>query len=130
MGILYKLVTRDMGPHVRCAGTYVPPPARLPAPTPGCPGEPPELQGDQVGDRPRPGSGPVVRVPIRDSGLPVRRHVPGNGLHGRPCNGARIRFPPQKGWSVNAGLDMVRRHELRLHCAMLQASHAQPVTAA
>ncbi|KAG2424571.1 hypothetical protein HXX76_014451 [Chlamydomonas incerta] len=115
----YKLVTRDMGPATRCLGPDVPPPQPFQAPLP-----------------PRPaGPAPDYAALARDISAALRRSSPAaepDTVHGKPhygalfaalawqcassfretdysggCNGARIRFAPQKDWPENTYMDSV-----------------------
>lgn len=113
----YKLVTRDMGPVTRCLGPDVPPPQPFQDPLPP----------------PPPGPAPDYARLARDIARALRRPSPAaepDTVHGRPhygalfvtlawqcastfretdysggCNGARIRFAPQKDWPQNAYMD-------------------------
>jgi len=112
----YKLTTRDMGPVTRCVGKNVPPAQPFQYPLP----PPPQKLADF--DR--------VRVEIRKV---IRTSSPvllADQYHGEPyygalfvrlawrcastfrstdwlggCNGARLRFSPEKEWPANAALD-------------------------
>ncbi|KAG2448406.1 hypothetical protein HYH02_006298 [Chlamydomonas schloesseri] len=115
----YKLVTRDMGPVTRCLGPDVPPPQPFQAPLPP----------------PPPGPAPDYAALARDIARALRRPSPAaepDTVGGKPyygalfatlawqcassyretdyaggCNGARIRFAPQKDWPENAYMDSV-----------------------
>lgn len=116
----YKLTSRDMGPVGRCKGKLVPPAQPFQNPLP---------------DSPAPNTLPnfdVVRQRVKDllnkdiSGLTSDK-VGGKSYNGAlfvhlayqcaatfritdyagGCNGAKIRFSPQKDWEGNAGLDTV-----------------------
>lgn len=105
----YKLMTRDMGPASRCAGPFVPPEQPWQDPLPPAPSQSEQPNFDQV----------VASI----KGLLSE----GGAQQGRPellvrlawrcaatfrvtdnrggCNGARVRFAPEKDWPINAGLD-------------------------
>jgi catalase (peroxidase I) len=112
----YKLTTRDMGPVARCAGKSVPPaqPFQYPLPPPPSP----------LADF---GS---VKAEIRKILTMTASLLPASQNDGKPyhgalfvrlawrcastfrstdwlggCNGARIRFSPEREWPANAGLD-------------------------
>lgn len=104
----YKLTTRDMGPVTRCVGNNVPPAQDwqnpLPAPVP--PAELPdfaEVKGAVNALLPLAPEIPtrLVRLAYQcSSTFRVTDYLGG-------CNGARIRFSPQKDWPENSGLDTV-----------------------
>jgi len=114
----YKLTSRDMGPVTRCKGPYVPPAEPfqnpLPPPVPPC------------------NVGPIVSaitsaIFAKNPNLPPDPSPPGRPYYGAylvhlawqcmttfrssdyqgGCNGARIRFDPQKSWPSNVELDSV-----------------------
>ncbi|GLC45298.1 hypothetical protein PLESTM_001717300 [Pleodorina starrii] len=112
----YKLMTRDMGPATRCLGDKVPPPQPFQAPLPSPPARAPDYNS-------------VTRAVIRAlrAASPA---LPADTVAGKPyygalfttlawqcassfrqtdytggCNGARIRFSPQKDWPQNKGMD-------------------------
>jgi len=114
----YKMTTRDMGPVTRCTGPYVPPAQEfqnpLPAPSP--------VQPDWTAVRSAVTSVMYSNVSViaPDAGVT-------GGYYGAQfvqlayacaatfrqtdyiggCNGARIRFEPEKSWPVNVGLSQV-----------------------
>lgn len=114
----YKLTTRDMGPVTRCSGKYVPPAQPFQFPLPDTPDTladfnqvkdailfamstsnkdilPPDLT---PGGDPYYG-GVFVQLAYQcASTFRVTDYLGG-------CNGARIRFSPQKDWPVNVALD-------------------------
>jgi len=103
----YKLTSRDMGPVTRCLGKEVPPPQdwQFPLPPPPPPRSLPafdkvraELQmvikSDAFADR-------ALLSRLAWSCASTFRHTDYQG----GCNGARIRFEPQRGWKSNAGLE-------------------------
>jgi len=100
----YKLTTRDMGPVTRCAGKDVPPaqPWQFPLPpTPDVLANFTDVEADVRGlIGAHDGLGPfLVRLAWQcASTFRVTDYQGG-------CNGARIRFAPQKDWPVNAALD-------------------------
>eukprot|EP00746_Dinoflagellata_sp_MGD_P148914 gnl/MRDRNA2_/MRDRNA2_81039_c0_seq1.p1 gnl/MRDRNA2_/MRDRNA2_81039_c0~~gnl/MRDRNA2_/MRDRNA2_81039_c0_seq1.p1 ORF type:complete len:709 (-),score=130.49 gnl/MRDRNA2_/MRDRNA2_81039_c0_seq1:194-2320(-) len=109
----YKLTTRDMGPVTRCVGKDVPPPQPFQFPLPRTPlvlanmtqvkaeikkiTAKPVLPADEF--LPFYGS-PFVRLAWQCSSTFRVTDWQGG------CNGARIRFSPQKDWPANAALDM------------------------
>eukprot|EP00752_Nemacystus_decipiens_P003405 g3151.t1 len=102
----YKLVTRDMGPHVRCEGTDVPAPRDFQLPLPDAPEELPSYTnikwaiGRILTKKPSYAS-LFVTLAYRCAATFRSTDLIGG------CNGARIRFPPQSEWEVNTGLDEV-----------------------
>jgi catalase-peroxidase len=116
----YKLVTRDMGPISRCVGPLIPPAQSFQNPLPPAPA-PSALP-----------SWPIVRTAVRVAMKTASAAIEPDLVNGQPyygamfvhlayacaatfrrtdylggCNGARIRFSPQKDWSVNTGLQSV-----------------------
>ena len=115
----YKLTSRDMGPVARCHGNDVPPAQPFQNPLPPTPASLADFG--------------AVRCDIRDLlkksvvGLPsdlTSGGTPYNGAlfvhaawqcassfrvtdYAGGCNGAKIRFSPQKDWPVNAGVDKI-----------------------
>ncbi|GIL88360.1 hypothetical protein Vretifemale_16333 [Volvox reticuliferus] len=114
----YKLVTRDMGPHSRCLGDHVPPPQPFQAPLPPPPAKKPDykavtkaitkalrtassaLPGDTVGGKPYYGALFATLAWQCASNFRQTDYTGG-------CNGARIRFAPQKDWPQNVAMDRV-----------------------
>jgi hypothetical protein len=112
----YKLVTRDMGPITRCLGDQVPPPQPFQAPLPPPPARKPDynavkraiqkalrtsskaLSGDTV--RGKPYYGALFATLAWQCASSFRKTDYAGG-----CNGARIRFAPQKDWPQNKGMD-------------------------
>ncbi|KAG7378333.1 hypothetical protein PHYPSEUDO_010241 [Phytophthora pseudosyringae] len=115
----YKLVSRDMGPVARCRGNDIPPAQPFQNPLP----QSPETLADFD----------AVRSDIREllkksvEGLKSDSSSDGTPYNGAlfvhaawqcastfritdyagGCNGAKIRFAPQKDWPVNAGVDKI-----------------------
>ena len=114
----YKLTARDMGPHARCIGDDVPPPQpwQFPLPPPPPPADLPDFE--------------EVREAVSRAIIEPNPVLPPDEYDGQPyygalfvrlawacastfrstdylggCNGARIRFPPQRDWPVNTALD-------------------------
>ncbi|KAF8064528.1 katG [Scenedesmus sp. PABB004] len=115
----YKLLTRNLGPHARCLGPLTPPPQpwqhTLPAPA-----SPPPKWDDVKAD---------VRAALRGASAAVPASAtdatPQGAYNGAlfvalaaacagtyratdfagGCNGARIRYSPEKDWPANKGLD-------------------------
>ncbi|GAB9476979.1 hypothetical protein Gpo141_00014037, partial [Globisporangium polare] len=115
----YKLTSRDMGPVARCRGSDIPPAQPFQNPLPASPAQLPNFDD--------------VRCKIKEllnsasTGLTSDKTSDGKSYNGAlfinaawqcastfrltdytgGCNGAKIRFSPQKDWSVNAGVDKV-----------------------
>ncbi|KAG2502514.1 hypothetical protein JM18_009614 [Phytophthora kernoviae] len=115
----YKLMSRDLGPVARCRGNDVPPVQPFQNPLPPTPTSLPDFD--------------AVRSDIRSlltksvDGLTSDSSSDGTPYNGAlfvhaawqcastfritdyagGCNGAKIRFPPQKDWPVNAGVDKI-----------------------
>lgn len=102
----YKLLTRDMGPYTRCAGTDVPPPQDFQLPLADVPTELPSYSQAKRAIRrvlqedPSKGAMFVTLAYQCASTFRSTDYVGG-------CNGARIRLSPQIDWPSNAGLDTV-----------------------
>ena len=115
----YKLTTRDMGPHSRCAGTDVPPPQVFQLPLPDQPASPsydyrgamkaiekivfsdqPEIQPDTFDGH---SSYVALFVTLAYQCASTFRITDYAG----GCNGARIRLPPQSAWASNIHMDQV-----------------------
>ena len=112
----YKLTTRDMGPATRCVGDAVPPPQPWQFPLPPPPANPPDpaavaaevtkamlepnpvLEPDKIDGIPT--YGPLFVRLAWQCAATFRDTDKFGG-----CNGARIRFRPQKEWAINAALD-------------------------
>ena len=122
----YKLTTRDMGPAARCLGDAVPPPQewQFPLPAPVAPSKRADVNqvrerlqaaldtcsvaapGMCAGADTAPGratyfGAQFVRLAYQCASTFRRTDYQGG------CNGARLRFSPQKDWPVNKGLDDV-----------------------
>mmetsp|Transcript_5571 Transcript_5571/g.8269 ORF Transcript_5571/g.8269 Transcript_5571/m.8269 type:complete len:269 (-) Transcript_5571:31-837(-) len=116
----YKLTTRDVGPVSRCVGPMVPPAQPFQNPLPAAPLPSALPQWDQV------------RAAVRTAMSTVSTAISPDMVNGKPyygamfvhlafacaatfrrtdylggCNGARVRFSPEKDWSVNVGLSSV-----------------------
>uniref|UniRef100_K3X7P5 Plant heme peroxidase family profile domain-containing protein n=1 Tax=Globisporangium ultimum (strain ATCC 200006 / CBS 805.95 / DAOM BR144) TaxID=431595 RepID=K3X7P5_GLOUD len=116
----YKLTSRDMGPVARCRGNNVPPAQPFQNPLPAAPAQLPKFE--------------AVRKQIKNLlttavvGLTSDQNCGGNKVYNGAlfvnlawqcastfrltdyaggCNGAKIRFSPQKDWPLNAGMDEV-----------------------
>ncbi|KAK1932441.1 Catalase-peroxidase [Phytophthora citrophthora] len=102
----YKLVSRDMGPVARCRGNDIPPVQPFQNPLPASPENLPDFD--------------AVRADVRE----LLKQSADNGAlfvhaawqcastfritdYAGGCNGAKIRFAPQKEWPVNAGVDKI-----------------------
>lgn len=116
----YKLTTRDMGPATRCLGPWVPPPQPFQNPLPPPPSQLPDFT------KVRQQLLPLIfpSQPNPPSCLPADMLPDGSLYNGAifislayqcaatfrqtdylgGCNGARIRFPPESQWPVNAGI--------------------------
>lgn len=112
----YKLVTRDMGPVTRCVGPWVPPPQPFQNPLPPTPSRLPDFTQVRSAIREAIYSNSSVLAADPSSRGPYYgavfvhlawqcsstfRHS--DYLGG--CNGARIRFSPQKDWPSNVAMD-------------------------
>lgn len=112
----YKLTTRDMGPVTRCLGNDVPPAQAFQYPLPS----PPKnlanftevravlselLQAHKASDTEHHNSDRALFVHLASQCASTFRVT--DYLGG--CNGARIRFSPEKDWGVNKGLQPVLR---------------------
>ncbi|EOD17365.1 putative peroxidase/catalase [Emiliania huxleyi CCMP1516] len=97
----YKLVTRDMGPHARCVGPWVPPPQPFQFPLPKPPPEPVDYA--EVWAALHKGADPLL--PAADAAALAYgcaasyRYTDNQG----GCDGARIRFSPEVDFPANAG---------------------------
>lgn len=102
----YKLTTRDMGPVTRCLGPDVPPPQPFQFPLP--PPPPPGVLADM--DAVRALLAPLIAKRELAQRLGQLAWQCASTFrvtdYQGGCNGARIRFPPQKEWAANAGLEM------------------------
>lgn len=113
----YKLTSRDMGPYARCSGPFVPPPQPWQYPLPAPPlvlpnfnavrrdivlaistAQPEVLPPDVFDGQPYYGALFVRLAWQCASTFRVTDFMGG-------CNGARIRYPPQREWPVNVELD-------------------------
>ncbi|CAM9631088.1 unnamed protein product [Ectocarpus sp. 12 AP-2014] len=102
----YKLTSRDMGQFQRCVGTDVAPPQDFQQPLPEAPADLPDSDG---------AASAIVSVLSSDPSYPAlfvtlawqcaSTFRATDYLGG--CNGARIRFSPEKDWAGNQGLDEV-----------------------
>jgi catalase (peroxidase I) len=114
----YKLTARDMGPHARCVGEDVPPPQpwQFPLPPPPPPADLPDFEAVRAA---------LLRAIVEPNPVLPPDHYDGQPYYGAlfvrlawacastfrstdylgGCNGARVRFPPQRDWPVNAALD-------------------------
>ena len=100
----YKLTTRDMGPISRCLGEDIPPAQEWQYPLPDPPKEKPNYEQvkyeiKSVIDMDKRTKGMFIRLAWQCiSSFRVTDYRGG-------CNGGRIRFSPQKEWSVNKNID-------------------------
>ena len=101
----YKLTTRDMGPVTRCLGKNIPPTQDWQNPLPDSPTQ--LANFNQVKSELR----AVIKMDPRTKGMFIRlawqcisTFRATDYLGG--CNGARIRYSPQKDWSVNLNIDI------------------------
>ena len=98
----YKLTTRDMGPASRCIGDDVPPPQPWQYPLPDPPEELAnfeEVKTDLLEIMSSTTLGEWSRIAWQCASTFRKTDYLGG------CNGARIRFSPQKDWSVNTKID-------------------------
>lgn len=114
----YKLTTRDMGPAARCLGSLVPPPQPFQGPLPPPPSQKVNviavtndvlltmriastaMAGDVVPGINQPYYGALFVTLAWQCASTFRETDYTGG-----CNGARIRFSPQKDWPQNVGMD-------------------------
>ncbi|CBJ33789.1 Catalase decomposes hydrogen peroxide to molecular oxygen and water [Ectocarpus siliculosus] len=100
----YKLTSRDMGQFQRCVGTDVAPPQDFQLPLPEAPADLPDTDGAKsaimsiLSSDP---SYPALFVTLAWQCASTYRST--DFLGG--CNGARIRFSPERDWAGNQGLD-------------------------
>jgi len=102
----YKLTHRDMGPHSRCLGPWVPEPQLWQDPVP-------EVDHELIGDKEIAG----LKHKILESELTISQLVStawasastfrGSDKRGG-ANGARIRLSPQKDWEVNQPAELAK----------------------
>ncbi|RMX70141.1 hypothetical protein DD238_000268 [Peronospora effusa] len=115
----YKLMSRDLGPVARCRGNDVPPAQPFQMPLPPTPATLPNfndvrsdihsllrksvdgLESDSSSDA-TPYNGALFVHAAWQCASTFRMTDYAGG-----CNGARIRFLPQKDWAVNAGVDTI-----------------------
>ena len=100
----YKLSTRDMGPITRCVGNLVPPVQAWQYPLPESPTnlanfEDVKADLEEFLELNKLDAGRFIRLAWQCSSTFRQTDYLGG------CNGARIRFSPQRDWSVNTGLD-------------------------
>jgi catalase (peroxidase I) len=99
----YKLTTRDMGPHARCLGPDVPPPQPFQRPLPAARRPLPDFKA--VGAditallSQRPDAAGSLSTLAYQCASTYRDTDRSGG-----CNGARIRYAPEKDWPANKGL--------------------------
>ncbi|CAM9348768.1 unnamed protein product, partial [Sphacelaria rigidula] len=100
----YKLTSRDMGPVTRCRGSDVPPAQefQLPLPEPSVSNVEPEVEDDAVATDMFNGEPSYAALFVTLAFQCMDSFRSTDYLGG--CNGARIRFSPQKDWTVNEGL--------------------------
>lgn len=115
----YKLMSRDMGPVARCRGSNVPPAQPFQNPLPPPPAQLPNfaavrakikalLKSDCTGlssdktNNGKPYNGALFIHAAWQCASTFRLTDYSGG-----CNGAKIRFAPQKDWPVNAGVDKI-----------------------
>eukprot|EP00092_Neocalanus_flemingeri_P034517 GFUD01037532.1.p1 GENE.GFUD01037532.1~~GFUD01037532.1.p1 ORF type:complete len:735 (-),score=126.35 GFUD01037532.1:88-2292(-) len=100
----YKLTTRDMGPVTRCVGDNIPPAQPWQYPLPSTPENLPNFKSvrkdiRKILNRNQKSIGAFVRLAWQC----ISTFRSTDYLGG--CNGARIRFSPQKDWSVSKNLN-------------------------
>lgn len=114
----YKLMSRDMGPHERCKGALVPPAQPFQYPMPSPPAEIADANAvkDKIRTALRTGSIELIADKENDKAYYGAWFVhlayqcastfrQTDWLGG--CNGARIRFSPEKEWQENEAMDKV-----------------------
>ncbi|CEG38948.1 catalase peroxidase hpi [Plasmopara halstedii] len=92
----YKLTSRDMGPVSRCRGNDVPTAQPFQNPLPPTPAILPNFE--------------AVRADIRKLLYKSMENLVSDRSsddYAGGCNGAKIRFAPQKDWPMNTGVDKI-----------------------
>lgn len=114
----YKLTTRDMGPYSRCAGTDIPPPQAFQLPLPhSSTVHPPYLEAIAAIKDIIPSQQPGIEPDTYNAGTSYAALFVSLAWQCAStfrstdymggCNGARIRFSPQRDWADNVGLNLV-----------------------
>jgi len=102
----YKLTTRDMGPYARCLGDQLPPPQPWQHPLPSPPTMLPDFT--LVASSLREVLAPPPKAQLLGEFVRLAWQCAstwrGTDYQGG-CNGARLRFSPERDWPANAGLD-------------------------
>ena len=100
----YKLMTRDMGPVTRCIGNDIPPPQPFQYPLPPPPetlADFDEVKKDLIETMKENSIGEWSRLAWQCASTFRQTDYMGG------CNGARIRFSPQKDWLTNVNIDQI-----------------------
>ena len=100
----YKLTSRDMGPHSRCIGDNVPPAQDWQYPLPSFKGALPDFNRVKEDILNLMSSGHYNKGNFARLAWQCMSTFRSTDYLGG-CNGARIRFEPQKKWDVNKGVD-------------------------
>jgi catalase-peroxidase len=99
----YKLVTRDMGPIERCLGSMIPPAQDFQRALPAAPATLPDFVPIRSMIQTILNSAPDTIIPQMTNLAYMCAFTYRETDHAGGCNGARIRFSPEKDWPENAG---------------------------
>lgn len=103
----YRLTSQDMGPQSRCIGETVPSPQPFQQPIPDAPEtDPANYILTRAAIQAKLDDGTLVATDLIRLAFQCASTYRSTDFSGG-CNGARIRFPPESDWPVNAGLDYV-----------------------
>lgn len=102
----YRLTSQDMGPRSRCIGSMIPDAQPWQSPQPDAPATKPDYVPIRARIQAKLDSGDIKGVDAIRLAFQCADTFRNSDWRGG-CNGARIRFPPQSEWSINAGLDAV-----------------------
>ena len=103
----YRLTSQDMGPQSRCIGDTVPPPQLFQQPIPDAPEtDPANCIYMRAAIQAKLDDGTLTATDLIRLAFQCASTYRYTDFSGG-CNGARIRFPPESDWPVNAGLDSV-----------------------
>lgn len=102
----YRLSSRDMGDYNRCIGDMLPGPQVWQQPLPDPPAMAPDVSVARAAvqamiDEEKASTAEFARLAFQCASTYRQTD------HSGGCNGARIRFSPEKDWEVNAGLESV-----------------------
>ncbi|KAG5184208.1 heme peroxidase [Tribonema minus] len=102
----YKLTSRDMGPVTRCIGPDVPPAQPFQDPLPPAPEQLADFGAARTAVASLLASDPAHAAAVSALAYNCASTFRATDYLGG-CNGARIRFEPDKYWPANAGVDQV-----------------------